>query len=47
MFTVPGVIIGGQIGSRIASRIPQRSLKIGLAVLFIIVAALTLGQVIL
>jgi uncharacterized membrane protein YfcA len=47
MFTVPGVILGGQIGSRIASRIPQRSLEIGLAVIFIAVAALTLGQVIL
>lgn len=47
MFTVPGVIIGGQIGSRIASKIPQRSLEIGLAILFILVAALTLGQVIL
>jgi uncharacterized membrane protein YfcA len=47
MFTVPGVIIGGQIGSRVASHIPQRALEIGLAVLFILVAALTLGQVIL
>ncbi len=47
IFTVPGVIIGGQIGSRIASRIPQRTLEIGLAILFIIMAILTLGQVIL
>ncbi len=47
IFTVPGVIIGGQIGSRISSKIPQRGLEIGLAILFIIVAALTLGQVIL
>lgn len=47
IFTVPGVIIGGQIGSRIASKIPQRALEIGLAILFILVAALTLGQVIL
>jgi uncharacterized membrane protein YfcA len=47
IFTVPGVIIGGQIGSRISSKIPQRLLEIGLAVLFIIVAILTLGQVIL
>jgi uncharacterized membrane protein YfcA len=47
IFTVPGVIIGGQIGSRIASHIPQRSLEIGLAVIFIVVAGLTLGQVIL
>ncbi|MBX7233175.1 MAG: sulfite exporter TauE/SafE family protein [Caldilineales bacterium] len=47
IFTVPGVIIGGQIGSRLASRIPQRTLEVGLAVLFIGVAALTLGRVIL
>jgi uncharacterized membrane protein YfcA len=47
IFTVPGVIIGGQIGSRIASRIPQRVLEIGLAIILILVAALTLGQVIL
>lgn len=47
IFTVPGVILGGQIGSRIASRIPQRSLEIGLAIIFIVVAGLTLGQVIL
>ena len=42
--TVPGVIIGGQLGSRAASRIPQRVLEVGLAVLFILVAALTLVQ---
>jgi uncharacterized membrane protein YfcA len=47
IFTVPGVIIGGQIGSRIASRIPPRLLEVGLAFLFILVAGLTLAQVIL
>jgi hypothetical protein len=47
IFTVPGVIIGGQSGSQISSKIPQRALEVGLAILFIIVAALTLGQVIL
>ena len=46
IFTVPGVIIGGQLGSRVASRIPQRVLERGLGVLFILVAVLTLGQVI-
>jgi len=44
MFTAPGVIIGGQIGARIASRIPQRNLELSLAVLFILVAGLTLYQ---
>lgn len=47
IFTVPGVILGGQLGSRVASRIPQRTLERGLGVLFILVAALTLGEVIL
>lgn len=43
-FTVPGVIIGGQMGSYVASRIPQQTLERSLAVLFTIVAAITLGQ---
>lgn len=47
IFTVPGVIIGGQVGSKIASRIPQRFLEFGLSLLFILVAGLTLGQIIL
>ncbi len=47
IFTIPGVMIGGQIGSRVASRIPQHVLEVSLAGLFILVAALTLGQVIL
>ncbi len=47
MFTVPGVIIGGQLGSHAASRIPQRTLESGLGIIFILVAVLTLGQVIL
>lgn len=44
VFTAPGVVIGGQIGARIASRIPQRMVELTLAVLFIIVAGLTLYQ---
>ena len=47
IFTVPGVIIGAQLGSRLASRIPQQVLERGLGVLFIIIGALTLGEVIL
>ncbi|HZD57384.1 MAG TPA: hypothetical protein VE136_11705, partial [Anaerolineales bacterium] len=46
-FTVPGVIIGGQIGSLVAARIPQRVLEISLGMLFVLVAGLTLGQVVL
>jgi len=47
IFTVPGVIVGGQLGSLAASRISQRTLERGLGVLFILVAILTLGEVIL
>jgi uncharacterized membrane protein YfcA len=47
IWTVPGVIIGAQIGSRVASRIPQQVLERSLGALFIIVGALTLGEVIL
>lgn len=47
IFTVPGVILGGQLGSLVSSRLPQRTLELGLSVLFILVAAFTLGDVIL
>ena len=47
IFTVPGVVIGGQLGSLVSSRISQHVLERGLAVLFILVALLTLGEVIL
>ena len=43
-FTVPGVIIGGQLGSYVATRIPQQTLERGLAVLFALVAVVTLGE---
>jgi len=46
IFTVPGVIIGGQLGPLVASRISQHTLERGLAILFILVAALMLGGVI-
>lgn len=47
IFTVPGVIIGGQLGSLVSSHIPQKVLERGLGVLFILVAAFTLGEVLL
>jgi uncharacterized membrane protein YfcA len=47
IFTVPGVIIGAQLGSTVARRISQDNLERGLGVLFVIVAALTLGEVLL
>ena len=47
IFTVPGVIIGGQIGPAFSSRVPQHVLEKGLGILFILIAALTLGQLLL
>ncbi|MFZ1399910.1 MAG: sulfite exporter TauE/SafE family protein [Candidatus Promineifilaceae bacterium] len=47
LFTIPGVIIGGQLGSAVADRIPQNMLMRGLGVLFTLVAILTLAEVIL
>ena len=47
IFTVPGVIIGAQLGSSVAHRISQDMLERALGVLFIIVAAVTLAEVIL
>jgi len=47
IWTVPGIIIGAQLGSRVAGRLPQHVLERGLGVLFILVASLTLGEVIL
>ena len=47
IFTVPGVIIGGQLGPMVAGRISQQFLEKGLAVLFIIVSGLMFWEVIL
>ena len=47
IFTVPGVIIGAQFGSFVGERLPQRIMIRTLGVLFIIVAAFTLGEVLL
>jgi uncharacterized membrane protein YfcA len=47
IFTIPGVIIGGQLGSSVANRISQHTLERSLGILFALVAMLTLGEVIL
>ena len=47
IFTAPGVIIGAQLGASVASRISQRLLERGLGVLFVLIAVLTLGEVVL
>ncbi len=46
-FTVPGVIAGGQIGSAVARYVPQRTMMVGMGILFILVAVLMLGEAIL
>lgn len=46
VFTVPGVILGGQIGPLITSRISQHTLERTMGILFLLVATLTLGEVI-
>lgn len=47
IFTVPGVIIGGQLGPLVSNRISQRVLERGLALLFILVGLLMLMEVLL
>lgn len=47
IFTGPGVVIGGQIGSMVASRIPQNTLERALGILFVLVALVMLGDLIL
>ncbi len=47
IFTIPGVIVGGQIGASVSVSIPQPVLERALGVLFLIIAALTLGEAIL
>lgn len=44
IFTIPGVIIGAQLGSSLANRIPQRALERSLAVLFLLISAVTLAE---
>ncbi len=47
IFTAPGVLIGGQIGSLIASRIPQNMLERALGTLLIFVDLVMLGDALL
>lgn len=44
-FTVPGVIIGGQIGPAVSGRIPERTLELGMGILFLIVSLILLAEV--
>ena len=46
-FTVPGVIIGAQLGSLVAMKISQKTMERSLGLLFILVAVFTLGEALL
>jgi uncharacterized membrane protein YfcA len=41
-FTVPGVLIGGQVGPRVASRVNPEHLKLAISVIFMAVGAFML-----
>lgn len=36
LFTVPGVIIGGQIGPKLQKKLPEDKMKVGISILFVI-----------
>jgi len=44
VFTIPGVIIGGQLGPQITGRVPERTLIRSIGWLFIAVAAITIWE---
>lgn len=46
VFTIPGVLIGGQLGPLLAARVSSSVMEKGLAVLFIVVAGLTFYQLV-
>ncbi|MEQ8422545.1 MAG: sulfite exporter TauE/SafE family protein [Arenibacter algicola] len=43
LFTIPGVLIGGQLGPRLQKVLPEAHLRIGLSVLFMLIGFLMLG----
>jgi uncharacterized protein len=47
IFTIPGVIIGGQIGPLVANRLSQPVMEKGLGILFILIGLVLLGQILL
>ncbi|MCL1595504.1 MAG: sulfite exporter TauE/SafE family protein [Actinomycetia bacterium] len=44
VFTIPGVIIGGQLGPQITGRVPERTLIRSIGWLFVAVAAITVWE---
>lgn len=46
VFTIPGVLIGGQLGPLFAARVSSSAMERGLAMLFILIAGLTFYQLV-
>ncbi len=46
VFTVPGVLIGGQLGPRLVGRLPEQRLIHALGWIFLVIAAITVGEAI-
>ena len=44
IFTVPGAVIGGQLGPKLVGRLPEQTLIRTLGWLFLLIAALTLFE---
>ena len=44
IFTIPGVLIGGQLGPRLVGRLPEQTLIRTLGWLFLLIAALTVFE---
>ena len=44
LFTVPGVVLGAQLGPEVAKRVPDRVMEIGLGLLFTLTAGLLLVE---
>jgi hypothetical protein len=47
VFTIPGVVLGGQLGPWVVEHLPPRELEVALRILHLLLAALTLGEVVL
>jgi len=47
IFTAPGVLIGAQLGAIVANRLPQKLLERSMGILFILVGAIVLGEILL
>ena len=41
-FTIPGVLVGGQLGPKLQKILPEKYLKVGLSVLFVFIGILML-----